>query len=95
MFFKDFCLSGRPIIFYPFDYNEYIKNKPIFTDYFNELPGPFATTEEELLNTLENLYKITSKNDYIKKYKQLVDTNHFYQDGKSSERLYNYLFKKK
>ena len=92
--FKDFCLTGKPIIFYPFDYEDYIKDKPMYTDYFNELPGPFAKTEEELLNYLENLEGIISSNEYIKKYRQLVEDNHSYQDGKSCERLYDYLFKK-
>lgn len=92
--FKDFCLTKKPIIFYPFDYEDYIKDKPMYTDYFNELPGPFAKTEEELLNCLENLEAIISDNEYIEKYRQLVEANHSYQDGKSCERLYDYLFKK-
>ncbi len=92
--FKDFCLTGRPIIFYPFDYEEYIKDSPIAIDYFNDLPGPFARTEQDLLNCLKNLETVTADSKYKEKYRQLVETNHFYQDGKSSERLYDYLFKK-
>ncbi len=91
---KDFCLTGKPIIFYPFDYEDYIKDKPMYTDYFNEFPGPFAKTEEELLNHLENLEAIISDNEYIEKYRQLVEANHSYQDGKSCERLCDCLFKK-
>ena len=89
--FKDFCLTGRQIIFYPFDYEEYTKIYPLYTDYFNELPGPFAKDEEELLNCLRNIDSITSNSKYKVKYEEMVKNNHHFVDGKSSERLYNYL----
>ena len=93
--FKDFCLTGRPMIFYLFDYDEYSKNKGrLYTDFFNEVPGLLAMKEKDLLNYLMNIDAITSVANYKEKYEHLIKDNHFYQDGKSSERLYNYLFKK-
>jgi len=92
--FKDYCLTGRPMIFYLFDYEEYTKGKDnLYTDYFSDVPGPLAMKEEDLLNCLMNIDTITSDLTYKKKYEQLIIDNHYYKDGKSSERLYNYLFK--
>jgi CDP-glycerol glycerophosphotransferase (TagB/SpsB family) len=91
--FRDFCLTGRPMIFYLFDYDEYSKNKGrLYTDYFNEVPGLLAMKEIELLNLLMNIDTVTSDVKYKEKYEHLVNTNHFYQNGNSSERLYNHLF---
>jgi len=89
----DFCLTGRPIIFYPYDFEEYDKITNLNLDYFNDLPGPFARNEDELMSCIKNIENITSEKDYQEKYQRLKNINHFFQDGKSSERLYNCLTK--
>ena len=91
--FADFLLTDKPIIFYPYDFEKYCKTRELKIDYFNELPGPFAMTEDGLLDCLENIDKITRTNEYQKKYQILKNKLHRYQDGKSSDRLYNYLVK--
>ena len=89
--FVDFLLTDRPIIFYPYDFDEYCKTRELKIDYFNELYGPFAMTEDELLVCIEDIDKITGTDEYKKKYQILKNKYHLYQDGKSSDRLYNYL----
>jgi len=88
--FVDFCLTERPIIFYPYDYEEYEKTRGLI-DYFKYLPGFIARTETELLNYIKTLDKITLDENYKKKYQMIKNVYHFYQDGKSSERLFNLL----
>jgi len=89
----DFCLTGRPIIFYPYDFEEYDEITNLNLDYFNDLPGPFARNEDELMSCIKNIENITLEKSYQEKYQKLKNINHFFQDGKSSERLYNYLTK--
>jgi len=91
--FVDFCLTGRPIIFYPYDFEEYDKITNLNLDYFKDLPGPFARNEDELISCIKNIENITSEKGYQEKYQRLKNINHFFQDGKSSERLYDYLTK--
>jgi len=91
----DFCLTNKPIIFYPFDFEEYLnKCRGLVFDYFNDLPGPFVKTEDELLECIQNIDKIYSDKGFQEKLKQFKEWNHFFNDGNSNERLFNYLLKK-
>jgi len=89
--FMDFCLTGKPIIFYPYDFKEYNASRGMEMNYFDELPGPFARNEKELMECLVNIEKVVSSDNYQNKYYQLRTKNHHYQDGKSCERLYRFL----
>src|SRR5690606_3485094 len=51
--FFDFSLTNRPIIFYAYDYNEYLENcRGMYFDYYKEMLGPFARNESELLHLI-------------------------------------------
>jgi CDP-glycerol glycerophosphotransferase len=57
--FFDFCLTDKPIIYYAYDYEEYLdKCRGMYYDYYKELPGPFANNENELFNftKINNLF---------------------------------------
>jgi len=92
--FSDFILTDKSIIFYPYDFEKYCKTKELEIDYFNELPGPFAMTEDDLLVCIENIDKITRTDEYRKKYQILKNKLHLYQDGRSCDRLYDFLINK-
>lgn len=87
----DFILSNKPIIFYPYDYDEYTKIRKWDIDYYSIVPGPFAKNEEELLECLKSIETIFRGTAYKEKYEELRNKYHFYKDGKSCERLYNFL----
>jgi len=90
----DFILMNKPIMFYPYDYNEYTKIRKWDIDYFSTVPGPFAKNEEELLECLKSIETIFRGADYKAKYEELKNKYHFYQDGKSCDRLFNFLLGK-
>lgn len=46
--FTDFLLLNRPIIFYPYDLDTYLKNEGILIDYDQETPGPKVRNAQEL-----------------------------------------------
>ncbi len=91
--FFDFMLTNRPIIFYPYDLEEYLKQcRGLYYNYYEELPGPFAHTEEELFRLIFSTEKWSEKDGYRKKYKAILDKYNQFQDGKSSERVLKYLY---
>jgi CDP-glycerol glycerophosphotransferase (TagB/SpsB family) len=52
--FYDFMLTDKPIVFYCYDLNEYIaKNRTLYADLFDNLPGPIVKDFPSLLNALK------------------------------------------
>ena len=89
----DFSLLEKPIIFYPYDYEDYVKNvRNVFEDYFEEFPGPFVKNENDLLNEFSKIESIF-KNDkeYVEKYEKFKQKFQQYTDGNSCDRLYDYI----
>jgi len=101
----DFVLLKKPIIFYPYDMEDFIavrnwkenyigkklENKEL--DYFNMVPGPFAKNEDEFLNVIESIDSIFNEPKYMAKFLEFRKRYHLYDDGKSCERLLNFLLK--
>jgi len=90
--FFDFVLLDRPIIFYCYDFKEYLKNsRDMYYDYFEEIPGPFAKNQDELFQLLTSTEKLFIQKEYKEKYELFRKKFNYYLDGQSSERLYDYL----
>lgn len=92
---SDFILTGKPVIFYPYDFKTYEKNPGLLLDYFNDLVGPFVKSNDEIIPLIENEKKWSGNSLYKNKYKSLRSRLFLYRDNKASERLYNYLLEKK
>ena len=87
----DFALLERPIIFYPYDIEEYSQMRNIKQDYYKDMPGPFVYNEEELLSEIK-LDKIHfNKPEYKQRFQKFQDDFNQFKDDKSSERLYDFL----
>lgn len=92
--FFDFVLRDKPIIFYPYDFEEYTENsRDLFCDYFNDLIGPFAKNEDDLLKLINSSQKDFANEEYRKKFELFKKRYNKYVDGKSCERVYNYILK--
>ena len=92
--FFDFMLTEKPIIFYSYDYNEFRKiRKYFYYNYYEELPGPFAKNENQLLDYLEEFESFFADEGYKKKYNSFKKRFNYFCDGKSSDRLFNHLQK--
>lgn len=88
--FFDYLLLNKPIIFFPYDYEEYLKNdRELYVDYYEEIAGPafmdFSDVIKEIIETI-NLPKekqIDQKYIIIKeKYNTISKKNY-------SENVYN------
>jgi len=84
----EYCLMGYPMIFYPYDLDEFqIKGRGFYHPYESYVPGPIAYTGKEVCELIkENNF------DYDK-IDQFIENNYQYLDGKATERLLNLIEK--
>lgn len=68
----DYLLLDRPLIFYNFDYQDYLKNdREMYYDYDEVTPGYKAQTFDELLDELDSL--MNDKDCFIEERKRVRD----------------------
>lgn len=83
----DFALLRRPIILYIYDLRRYVEEcRDFYFDPRELFPGPFAYSQEELLELLKDLSWFEDPK-YREKYEKFLDFFHTYKDGKSCERV--------
>jgi len=89
----DFVLLDRPVIYYSYDLDDYVKfSRNLYENYYEEFPGPFAKNESELfdmilsVNHLSKLDKID-----IMKYNEFKKKFNVYTDGNSCNRVYDFI----
>jgi CDP-glycerol glycerophosphotransferase len=88
----DFALTEKPIIFYPYDYDDYTQGGiGLYFDYYKKLPGPFAKTQQELLELMKNAETWSADEDYLRRYKSFKNEFNHHQDGCSCQRLFDLL----
>lgn len=84
--FFDYSLLHKPMIFYPYDLEEYIAERDFYYDYEDLVPGPLVTDTASLVDVIkENKYDY----DQITKFR---DYFFDYQDGKAAERIVHNIF---
>jgi CDP-glycerol glycerophosphotransferase (TagB/SpsB family) len=90
--FFDFMVTGRPVIFYAYDLEEYqIHCRDMYYDYKSEIQGPIAKSENQLLDLIETIDTWSTEPEYIEKYAQVNQKFNTNNDGNSCERVLNIL----
>ncbi len=79
--FLDFMLLNRPMVFIPYDYEDFEKRNGFLYDYFENIPGPTVNSYNELCN------QIKQEDFSVTKRKRLIKKLHDYSDGGSSGRV--------
>lgn len=88
----DFANTGRPIIFYTYDLENYRDNlRGFYMDFENEVPGPFAFNTSDIIQNILNIDKVTKR--YCQKYKEFQAKFCSLEDGNASKRVVDRLFK--
>lgn len=84
--FVDFLLLQRPVVFYPFDIEYYEQIRGLVIDYNNPIhtPGP-------KISSLKDLIDLTEKDFKEYDLRKSRDFFHNYHDGKSAERIANFI----
>ncbi|MCM8829852.1 MAG: CDP-glycerol glycerophosphotransferase family protein, partial [Candidatus Omnitrophica bacterium] len=89
--FIDFLILDRPIIFIPYDREDYEKERGLLYNYDEITPGPKIKTQKEFLYWLEQFVK---NPELFKDERTKIKENFFaFYDGKSYERIYTELKK--
>lgn len=47
-------LLNKPLYFYAFDYEDYMKKRSLYVDYYQEMPGPIVQDAKELMYIIQN-----------------------------------------
>lgn len=88
--FFDYLLLNRPIIFFAYDLEDYIKNdRELYEDYKSVATGLICKSWDEVISALEISLKDPQK--YESKRNELKNKIWKYFDTKSSERVYNFI----
>ncbi|MCM8777985.1 MAG: CDP-glycerol glycerophosphotransferase family protein, partial [Candidatus Omnitrophica bacterium] len=89
--FIDFLILDRPIIFTPYDREEYEKEGGLLYNYDEITPGPKVKTQREFLYWIEQFVK---NPELFKQERNKIKEIFFtFYDGKSHERIYTELKK--
>jgi CDP-glycerol glycerophosphotransferase (TagB/SpsB family) len=83
----DYLLLDRPIVFLPYDLEEYSRYKGFFIDFDENTPGAKSTSQEEFITHLKRYFE--KPQTHAKWRKKIRDMYHTYQDNGSCERVYN------
>ena len=90
----DYLLINKPIIFYCYDLQKYIKNhRELNFNYYDDIftPGEKIFNKKNLISSIINQLNKNTKDKF--KSKRIISRNFFYEhlDGNSSERIYEYI----
>ena len=85
----DFLLLDRPILLYAYDLDDYSKTWGFYYNLEEIAPGPIFYNAEDLINGIKNLDKIDK--EYREKRIEIRNIFNKYIDGKSIERILNFL----
>lgn len=88
--FADYLLLDRPLVFYPYDFDEYNQKEGLAADYNEITPGPKVFTYSDLKKELLNVIMDDNNKQERERVRNLY---HAYQDGNSSQRIYDILKK--
>lgn len=83
--YHDFLLLDRPILFIPYDFEEFKRENGFLYDYYENLPGPEIDSFDEFQNYLQTL--LQGKDPHQKERDKLRRKVHQFDDGKANERV--------
>lgn len=89
----DFANTGRPILFYTYDLEDYRDNlRGFYMNLEEEAPGPLLKDTDDIINTVSNIDDISLK--YINKYTAFKEKYCALEDGHASERVVQQIFER-
>jgi len=85
---SDFGLTGKPMIFFPWDLDAYLREcREVYFDYTALVPGPIVRDLGEFLDLLPQLDRIAADPAYRQRYAEFVSLFHTHRDGNSTRRV--------
>ena len=91
--FFDFANLKRPMLFYTYDLDKYENVlRGFYIDIHKDVPGPLVFTTDELADKIANIDKV--EEEYKDKYDEFYNTFCYIDDGDSSKRVVEKIWKK-
>ena len=87
--YHDFLLLDRPILFVPYDYEDFSIKNGFLYDYFYNLPGPSIDSMQVLIGEIRLI--LSGLDNYSEQRERLKDKIHQYTDSHSCDRVLNLL----
>jgi len=89
----DYLLLDKPIIFFPYDMEKYIKmDRQLDFDYDKFTPGPKCYNQKEVILNISNI--VIKKNDPYRKHRgKILNISYKHLDGLASERIQKHVRK--
>ena len=87
----EYSLLKRPILYYMYDLESYMKERDFYYNYLDHLSGPIIKTEEELIHAVEHIDEI--QQEYAEQYEAYLQRYNEKNDGHVCERFYQLLKK--
>jgi len=84
----DFSLLDKPILLFPYDFDEYKRVRGMYYNLEDIAPGPLIFTFQELIDNIRNIDEINK--NYEHKRNLIKERFNKYLDGKTSERILNF-----
>lgn len=84
--FFDFLLLDRPIVFYPYDLEKYVKSRGLYYNYESVTPGQIARTPSDFYDLLQESLKI--EDEYGRERKVIRSLLYEHTDGFSAQRIH-------
>ncbi len=82
----EFALLQKPMIFFSYDVDEYIRTRDFYYEYFSFIPGPLARTCRELVSIVKNnQYEFEKLDSFVQYFFDELD-------GQSSKRVVDSIF---
>ncbi|EIT86278.1 putative glycosyltransferase [Fictibacillus macauensis ZFHKF-1] len=85
----DFLATGRPLLFYVYDYLEYEATRGLYLK-MKEMPGPLCYTPSEVLSHLHDLESV--QRHYQARYREVQATFSALDDGEATKRNVEIIF---
>lgn len=82
--YHDFLLLDRPLLFIPYDYEDFRHCNGFLYDYREFLPGPEIKSFSEFCSSISNIAK--GRDTHAEQRRKLRSMVHFYQDANSCKR---------
>lgn len=82
------CLKrGAPVIFYQFDYYEYMNHRGAYIPFSRQLPGPICRNLEELKTEVTRY--VENSGEILPEYRERLKAFWDYNDRENGQRIYN------
>ncbi|MEQ8225996.1 MAG: CDP-glycerol glycerophosphotransferase family protein [Candidatus Eremiobacterota bacterium] len=91
--YTDYLFLDKPVVFFPYDFKHYIEKDGKFQfDYDWITPGPKCKNYDELEHEIISCI-VEGKDEYKDKRREILDMAFRYKDGRTSERIWNFVKK--